>query len=348
VGEDRPDDRTPPTFRGINNFTTNRIEDADDQCRSYHLAARAEVTHLGPEVTGDRPVSEGGEMNIALLAPIAPSAANDGGAEVVFRLAEGLVARGAVVTLFGPDTAPTVARRGAVDLPAGAPPAVWESLLAAGCFEQGDDFDLIHSHAGTLPLTHTRATATPVVTTLRTPPTAATLPLLQRYNGEVHYVTTDDAVRHPSLTYAATIADGDAPMVDTYLALYERIIRLAAREDHRPWGSYYVYADRPDHKVKRIVVLPNKRLSLQLHHHRQEHWLVVAGHGIVTRDEERIAVGPGEAVDLPREARHRVENPGDVPLVFVEVQLGDYFGEDDIVRFEDDFGRAGTTSPDGK
>ncbi len=137
-------------------------------------------------------------------------------------------------------------------------------------------------------------------------------------------------------------------MVQDYLALYERIIRLAAREDHRPWGSYHVYADRDDHKVKRIVVLPKKRLSLQLHHHRQEHWLVVSGRGIVTRNDERIEVGPGEAVDLPREARHRVENPGDEPLVFIEVQLGDYFGEDDIVRFEDDFGRAGTTTPDGR
>jgi len=287
-------------------------------------------------------------MHIALLAPIVPSAADDGGVVAVSRLAEGLVARGVAVTLFGLDAAPTGARRGAVDLPAAGPPAVLEALLTAACFEQGDDFDLIHNHAGTLPLTHARATATPVVTTLRAPPTAATLPVLQRYNGEVRYVAADDAVCHPALTYAATIADGDAPMVEGYLVLYEQTIRLAAREDHRPWGSYYVYADRPDHKVKRIVVLPGKRLSLQLHHRRQEHWLVVEGRAIVTRNDERIEVGPGEAVDLPREARHRVENRGDVPLVFIEVQLGDYFGEDDIVRFEDDFGRAGTTSPDGR
>ncbi|RMF78322.1 MAG: glycosyltransferase [Nitrospirae bacterium] len=137
-------------------------------------------------------------------------------------------------------------------------------------------------------------------------------------------------------------------MVDDYLALYERIVRAAAREDHRPWGSYHVYADRPDHKVKRIEVLPGKRLSLQLHHRRREHWLVVSGRGIVTRDDERIEIGPGDSVDIPQGARHRIENPGDELLVFVEVQLGDYFGEDDIVRLEDDFGRAGTTTPDGR
>ena len=287
-------------------------------------------------------------MHIALLAPVVCPPDSPPVAPVVSRLAEGLVARGVEVTLFGPVAAPVGVRRGVDGLGEGGDPAVREAVETAACFEQGDDFDLIHSHAGTLPLTHARATATPVVTTLHTPPTAATLPLLQRYNGEVHYVATDDAACHPALRYAATIGDGDEAMVESYLALYERLIRLAAREDHRPWGSYYVYADRPDHKVKRIVVLPGKRLSLQLHHHRQEHWLVVEGRGIVTRNEERIEVGPGEAVDLPRQARHRVENPGDVPLVFIEVQLGDYFGEDDIVRFEDDFGRAGTTSPDGR
>lgn len=290
-------------------------------------------------------------MHIALLAPFAPAA--DPRLETVVRLADGLVARGVEVTLFDVGHRPTQARRvetGLVGGGEGVEPAVGEALLAAACFEQGDDFDLIHSHAGTLPLTHARATTTPVVATLHAPPTAATLPVLSRYNGEVYYVATDEAARHPALTYAATIDDGAAAeaMVAAYLALYERLIRLAAREDHRPWGSYYVYADRPDHKVKRIVVLPGKRLSLQLHHHRQEHWLVVAGRGIVTRNDERIEVRAGEAVDLPREACHRVENPGDAPLVFIEVQLGDYFGEDDIVRFEDDFGRAGTTSPDGR
>ncbi len=109
--------------------------------------------------------------------------------------------------------------------------------------------------------------------------------------------------------------------------------------EHRPWGRYRVLADEPDHKVKRIVVDPGKRLSLQYHHRRSEHWSIVSGEGVVTRDEERIVVRAGADVDIPAGARHRVENTGSAPLVFIEVQRGGYFGEDDIVRIQDDFGR---------
>jgi mannose-6-phosphate isomerase len=110
--------------------------------------------------------------------------------------------------------------------------------------------------------------------------------------------------------------------------------------DQRPWGNYQVLADEPDHKVKRIVVYPGKRLSLQRHGQRAEHWYLVAGRGLVTREREEIALTAGQAVDIPRGARHRLENPGPEKVVFIEVQTGDYFGEDDIERFEDDFGRA--------
>jgi mannose-6-phosphate isomerase len=110
--------------------------------------------------------------------------------------------------------------------------------------------------------------------------------------------------------------------------------------DQRPWGNYQVLADEPDHKVKRIVVYPGKRLSLQRHRQRAEHWYLVAGRGLVTRDREEFALTAGQAVDIPRGARHRLENPGPEKVVFIEVQTGDYFGEDDIERFEDDFGRA--------
>jgi mannose-6-phosphate isomerase len=110
--------------------------------------------------------------------------------------------------------------------------------------------------------------------------------------------------------------------------------------DQRPWGNYQVLADEPDHKVKRIVVYPGKRLSLQRHRLRAEHWYVIAGQGLVTRDREEISLTAGEAVDIPRGARHRLENPGPLKVVFIEVQTGDYFGEDDIERFEDDYGRA--------
>ncbi|MEW6187908.1 MAG: phosphomannose isomerase type II C-terminal cupin domain [Thermodesulfobacteriota bacterium] len=110
-------------------------------------------------------------------------------------------------------------------------------------------------------------------------------------------------------------------------------------EDHRPWGYYRVLADEKDHKVKRIVVYPGKRLSLQRHRLRQEHWYILSGQALVTRDQERIPLSRGEAVDIPKQALHRIENPGNEAVVFIEVQTGSYFGEDDIERIEDDFGR---------
>jgi len=109
----------------------------------------------------------------------------------------------------------------------------------------------------------------------------------------------------------------------------------------RPWGRYQVLADEADHKVKRITVKPGERLSLQRHQHRAEHWFVVSGSGRVTLDAEQIDLSAGEAVDIPQQTKHRIENIGAENLVFVEVQTGDYFGEDDIERFEDDYGRSG-------
>ncbi|MEA3412970.1 MAG: phosphomannose isomerase type II C-terminal cupin domain [Pseudomonadota bacterium] len=111
-------------------------------------------------------------------------------------------------------------------------------------------------------------------------------------------------------------------------------------ESVRPWGSYEILLDAEDHKVKEITVLPGKRLSLQRHRRRSEHWHVVRGSALVTRGDEELNLGPGDSVDIPKQALHRIMNPGDVPLVFIEVQHGDYFGEDDIERFEDDFGRS--------
>ncbi len=111
----------------------------------------------------------------------------------------------------------------------------------------------------------------------------------------------------------------------------------------RPWGRYEVLSDAPDHKVKRIIVEPGRRLSYQTHEQRSEHWFVVGGEGEVTLDGLAIPVHPGIAVDIPLRTPHRVENTGSAPLVFIEVQHGDYFGEDDITRLDDDFGRAGCT-----
>ena len=109
--------------------------------------------------------------------------------------------------------------------------------------------------------------------------------------------------------------------------------------DLRPWGYYTVLADEEDHKVKRIVVYPGQRLSLQKHQQRAEHWFVLSGEGIVTLDGERLNKKSGESVEIPRGSVHRIENQGTADLSFIEVQTGEYFGEDDIERMEDDYGR---------
>jgi len=109
--------------------------------------------------------------------------------------------------------------------------------------------------------------------------------------------------------------------------------------DERPWGEYLVLAEEKDHKVKRLVVTPGKRISYQRHHRRSEHWFFISGSGLVTLDAVSRAIGSGDTVDVPVGVDHRIENTGTDDLVFIEVQHGEYFGEDDIVRLDDDFGR---------
>lgn len=120
----------------------------------------------------------------------------------------------------------------------------------------------------------------------------------------------------------------------------ETDIQDRRERDQRPWGSYLVLEDAEDHKVKRIVVSPGKRLSYQRHARRSEHWFVLAGQGVVTLDGTDIRLTAGDAIDVPATVAHRMHNPGTEELVFIEVQHGEYFGEDDIVRLDDDFGRA--------
>jgi mannose-6-phosphate isomerase len=114
---------------------------------------------------------------------------------------------------------------------------------------------------------------------------------------------------------------------------------MSLERGERPWGHYDVLLDHDDHKVKQIVVKPGKRLSYQTHARRAEHWFIVKGTGTVTLDGSDVTVTAGSAVDVPMGTAHRIENDGAEDLVFVEVQHGSYFGEDDIVRLEDDFGR---------
>lgn len=109
--------------------------------------------------------------------------------------------------------------------------------------------------------------------------------------------------------------------------------------DQRPWGSYTILDEGEGFKVKRIEVLPGKRLSYQKHARRSEHWFVVGGTAKVTLNGDETLVESGRSIDIPVGVAHRVENSFDQLLVFIETQTGDYFGEDDIVRLEDDFGR---------
>ncbi|CAD5243743.1 mannose-1-phosphate guanylyltransferase/mannose-6-phosphate isomerase [Thermococcus camini] len=111
------------------------------------------------------------------------------------------------------------------------------------------------------------------------------------------------------------------------------------RTAYRPWGSYTVLEENERYKIKRLTVLPGKKLSLQMHYHRSEHWVVVRGTAKVRVGEKEILLRPGESTFIPAGVVHRLENPGKVVLEVIETQIGEYLGEDDIVRFEDDFGR---------
>lgn len=111
--------------------------------------------------------------------------------------------------------------------------------------------------------------------------------------------------------------------------------------DYRPWGNYTILGEGADYKIKRIVVNPGQVLSLQMHHHRSEHWVVVSGTALVTIGEREQLICENESVFVPQTVKHRLSNQGKVPLVMIEVQSGRYLGEDDIVRFEDAYGRAG-------
>ena len=116
------------------------------------------------------------------------------------------------------------------------------------------------------------------------------------------------------------------------------------REVFRPWGSYDSIENGPRFQVKRLKVKPGASLSLQLHHHRAEHWIVVSGTARITRGEEVFLLEENQSTYIPIGVKHRIENPGKIPLHIIEVQSGSYFGEDDIVRLEDRYGRQGTTT----
>ncbi|TAK56282.1 MAG: mannose-1-phosphate guanylyltransferase/mannose-6-phosphate isomerase [Gammaproteobacteria bacterium] len=168
-------------------------------------------------------------------------------------------------------------------------------------------------------------------------------------------LATDRLVATVGLTDHVVIETRDAVMVaprERVQDVKQLVARLrsagrgeasAHRQVFRPWGSFTSIDNGERFQVKRLVVNPGAVLSLQLHHRRSEHWIVVAGTAKVTRGNEVFLLAENEATDIPVGTVHRVENPGDVPLHIIEVQSGSYFGEDDIVRIEDHYGRQGRT-----
>ena len=180
-----------------------------------------------------------------------------------------------------------------------------------------------------------------------------------RAQGECLFVDSENCYVQSSGRMVATVGVDDLVIVDTPDALLvahrdhvqdvkkvAQQLKLANHETHklhrtvlRPWGTYTVLEEGPGFKIKRIVVKPRASLSLQMHHHRSEHWVVVSGTAKVNNGEQELLVRTNESTFIPAGHKHRLENPGKVDLVMIEVQSGNYLGEDDIVRFEDKYGR---------
>jgi mannose-1-phosphate guanylyltransferase len=157
----------------------------------------------------------------------------------------------------------------------------------------------------------------------------------------------------------ATVGINDLMIIDTADALLvahpdksqevKKVVAQLKKDGHdafklhrtvtRPWGTYTVLEEAPGFKIKRIEVKPGASLSLQMHHHRSEHWVVVNGTAKITNGDKEILIGSNESTYIPAGQKHRLENPGAVTCVMIEVQCGSYLGEDDIVRFDDKYGR---------
>ena len=177
--------------------------------------------------------------------------------------------------------------------------------------------------------------------------------------GDVVFVDTENTFVQSEERLVATLGIRDLIVVDTPDALLishadkvqdvKKVVAQIKASEHkavklhrtvsRPWGTYTVLEEAPGFKIKRIEVKPGASLSLQMHHHRSEHWVVVNGSAKITNGDNEIFVQPNESTYIPAGQKHRLENPGSTTCVMIEVQCGPYLGEDDIVRFEDQYGR---------
>lgn len=178
-------------------------------------------------------------------------------------------------------------------------------------------------------------------------------------NGDVMIVDTENSFIHAENKLVAAIGVRDLVIVETADALMvapkdrvQEVKQIVAklkeqhrceaeyhRKVYRPWGHFYTVDKGERHQTKRIVVKPGAKLSMQKHHHRAEHWIVVKGTALVTKSDEKILLSENESIYIPLGVIHCLENPGVIPLEMVEVQSGSYLGEDDIVRFNDQYGR---------
>ena len=151
---------------------------------------------------------------------------------------------------------------------------------------------------------------------------------------DIVFIDTGDAVLVADLDHAQDVKE-----VVSQLAELKHEAVDFHKTVHRPWGSYTILEDAKDCKVKRLVVKPGQVLSLQLHHRRSEHWTVVEGTAKVRLGDEEFLLEANQSTYIPTETLHRLENPGEKDVHLIEVQTGDYFGEDDIERLEDIYGR---------
>ncbi|HXX33605.1 MAG TPA: cupin domain-containing protein, partial [Thermodesulfobacteriota bacterium] len=177
------------------------------------------------------------------------------------------------------------------------------------------------------------------------------------FDGDVVAVDTTGTMVIGKKRLIATVGLHDCLVVETDDAvliaqkgdtqkLKEIVKRLNGRKEvtehltvYRPWGSYTLLEKGPSYKIKKVVVKPQQKLSLQMHYHRSEHWVVVSGMAKVTIGDEEKLVHINESIYVPKGTYHRLENPGEISLEIIEVQNGEYLEEDDIVRFEDSYGR---------
>lgn len=177
--------------------------------------------------------------------------------------------------------------------------------------------------------------------------------------GETIFIDSHNTFVQSEDRLVATVGVDNLMIIDTADALLvahpdkaqdvKKVVARLKQENHdsaklhrtvsRPWGTYTVLEEHPGFKIKRIEVKPGGSLSLQMHHHRSEHWVVVSGSARITNGEAQVVIGANQSTYIPAGQKHRLENPGDVPCALIEVQCGSYLGEDDIVRFEDVYGR---------